>query len=246
MDRIAFITGVSSGIGYGLTEAYLKSGGRVYGMSRRAPDGISGGPSGAFQFKSVDLAKLEEIPGAVKELLAGVAQIDVAILNAGILGPIADLSETPVAEMQQVMQVNLWANKVLLDAIFAIGIPVAQVVGISSGAATGANRGWNAYAISKAALNMLMGLYAAERPGTHFCALAPGIVDTAMQEKISKMPEDPRFDSLERLRSAKGTPLMPSPQDAAGRLIDGIAKATKYPSGSFLDVRSLVKRGPGG
>ena len=246
MDRIAFITGVSSGIGRGLTEAYLKSGARVYGISRRAPEGLSGGLSGAFQFKSVDLAKLEEIPGAVRELLDGAGQIDVAILNAGILGPIADLSETPVAEMQHVMQVNLWANKVLLDAIFEIGIPVAQVVGITSGAATTPNRGWNAYAISKAALNMLIGLYAAERPETHFCALAPGIVDTAMQDKISQMPEDPRFDSLDRLRSAKGTPLMPKPEEAAGRLIDGIGKATKYPSGSFLDIRSLVKRGPGG
>ena len=145
-------------------------------------------------------------------------------------------------EMKQVVQVNLWANKVILDTIFKLGIPVAQVVAISSGAATTPHRGWNAYAISKAALNMMMGLYAAERPETHFCALAPGMVDTAMQDQVSEIPKDGRFPSLEMLRMAKGSPMMPKPDEVAPRLIEAMSKARKYPSGSFLDLNSLVKR----
>ena len=89
---------------------------------------------------------------------------------------------------------------------------------------------------------MLISLYAAERPQTHFCALAPGIVDTAMQEQVAGMPHDARFPSLEALRMARGSPMMPKPDDAAPRLIEGIAKATKFPSGSFLDINSIVKR----
>jgi benzil reductase ((S)-benzoin forming) len=239
MDKNVFITGVSSGIGLGLTRAYLERGARVYGLSRREPpiEGQSG-----FIFQRGDLESLEMLPETVKRLLAGLKELDLMILNAGALGRIADLAETPVAQMQEVMQVNLWANKVILDVVFELGISVAQVVAMSSGAATTPNRGWNAYAISKAALNMLIGLYAAERPETHFCALAPGIVDTAMQDRVAEMPKDGRFASLDMLRMAKGSPMMPKPEDAAPRLIEGIAKAAKFPSGSFLDLQSLVKR----
>ena len=164
------------------------------------------------------------------------------VLNAGILGRVADMREITVEEFREVMEVNLLANKVLLDAVFAQNIPVLQVVAMSSGAATTANRGWNAYSISKAALNMMIALYATERPETHFAALAPGIIDTPMQDQISQMPREGRFASLDMLRTAKGTPMMPKPEEAAARLVDGIAKATKFPSGSFLDINSLVKR----
>lgn len=239
MTRIAFITGVSSGIGLGLTRAYLEQGVRVYGLSRRKPQLAE---SNGFVFSDADLADLDPLPRALKGLLADAAQLDLVVLNAGVLGRIADLAEITMEEMKQVVQVNLWANKVILDTIFKLGIPVAQVVAISSGAATTPHRGWNAYAISKAALNMMMGLYAAERPKTHFCALAPGMVDTAMQDQVSEIPKDGRFPSLEMLRMAKGSPMMPKPDEVAPRLIEAIGKATKYPSGSFLDLNSLVKR----
>ena len=239
MIRIAFVTGVSSGIGLGLTRAYLQRGVRVYGLSRRKPELAE---SNGFVFSDADLADLEALPRTVTALLADAPQLDVVVLNAGILGVVADLGETPVEEMKEVVQVNLWANKVILDTIFKLGIPVAQVVAISSGAATTPHRGWNAYAISKAALNMLVGLYAAERPETHFSAIAPGMVDTPMQERVANLPKDGRFASLELLRMAKGTPMMPRPDDVAPRLIEAMAKATKYPSGSFLDFNSLVKR----
>jgi NAD(P)-dependent dehydrogenase (short-subunit alcohol dehydrogenase family) len=213
---------------------------QVFGLSRREPAELRRHPT--FKFASADLARLEEAEPIVRNLLSGGERLDLVVLNAGILGRLGDMAEIPVAEMQRVMDVNLWANKVLLDCIFKLGVPVQQVVAISSGAAATPNRGWNAYAISKAALNMLIGLYAAERPDTHFCALAPGIVDTPMQDEIHGIPPDERFPSLDMLRTAKGSPMMPKPEHAAGRLIDGIAKATKYPSGSFLDINSLVKR----
>lgn len=238
MIRNVFITGVSSGIGLGLARACLERGWEVYGLSRRAPEL---GDSTRWKFRSADLANLAALPAAVPGLLAGLDQLDLVVLNAGILGSIADLAETPVEQMQHVFQVNLWANKVILDSLFQLGIPVVQVVAISSGAAATPNRGWNAYAISKAALNMLIGLYAAERSATHFCALAPGIVDTAMQDRLADVPKG-RFPSLEMLRMAKGSPMMPLPDAVAPRLIEGMANATKFPSGSFLDLASLVKR----
>ena len=240
MLRNVLITGVSSGIGLGLAREYLAQGVQVFGLSRREPKEFAG--RGNFRFQSADLRKSAEAAGAVGQLLKDVERLDLAILNAGVLGRVADLGEISVEEFREVMEVNLVANKVLIDAIFAQGIPVLQVVAISSGAATTANRGWNVYSISKAALNMMIALYAAERPETHFSAMAPGIVDTPMQDRISEMPREGRFSSLDMLRTAKGSPMMPKPEEAAPRLVDGIAKATKFPSGSFLDINSLVKR----
>ena len=235
-----FITGVSSGIGWGLAREYLAQGAEVYGLSRREPKNLAG--QTRFKFRSIDLAQSDRARGLIAELLRGAPRLDLVILNAGILGRVADMSEISTAEFREVLEINLVANKVVLDALFSLNIPIQQVVAISSGAATSPNRGWNAYAISKSALNMMIALYATERPETHFAALAPGIVDTQMQDQISNMPREERFASLDMLRAAKGSPMMPKPEAAAARLIDGIAKAPKYPSGSFVDIHSLVKR----
>ena len=240
MLRSVLITGVSSGIGLGLAREYLAQGVQVFGLSRREPKEFAGREK--FRFARADLRKPDETREAIGRLLQGAAGLGLAILNAGVLGRVADMGEISVEEFRDVMEVNVVANKVVVDAVFAQGIPVMQVVAISSGAATTANRGWNAYSISKAALNMMMALYAAERPETHFSALAPGIVDTPMQDRISEMPHEGRFSSLDMLRTAKGSPMMPKPEEAAPRLVDGIAKATKFPSGSFLDIHSLVKQ----
>lgn len=239
MSGNVLITGVSSGIGWGLAHEYLTKGFQVFGISRREPKDLVG--QKRFHFESVDLSQSNTVPEVLKKLLPSIERIDLAVLNAGILGRVADMEEISPSELRDVLEVNLIANKVVLDALFD-AMPVQQVVAISSGAATTPHRGWNAYAISKAALNMMIGLYAAERPETHFCALAPGIVDTPMQDQISDLPRDERFSSLDMLRSAKGSPMMPKPEAAAARLVEGIAKVTKYPSGSFLDIQSLVKR----
>ena len=239
MNQNVFITGVSSGIGWALAKTYLEQGARVFGLSRRPPPEIA--RHARFKFQALDLADSEAINPGIKGLLSSAEKLDLAVLNAGILGKVADLQETSFAEIQPVMNVNVWANKFIIDSLFALAIPIHQVVAISSGAATVAKRGWNAYSLSKAALNMLIALYAAECSDTHFCALAPGIIDTAMQDQISALPPDPRFDSLEMLRQAKGTPLMPAPERAAGRLIEGIRGAKNYPSGAFLDINALVR-----
>ncbi|MDX1950847.1 MAG: SDR family NAD(P)-dependent oxidoreductase [Verrucomicrobiota bacterium] len=240
MSKNIFITGVSSGIGLALAEEFLRRNNTVYGLSRRKPVQLMGHPQ--FQFKQIDLELLEGTKPEIKELLKDAPQLDLVILNAAILGPIADLAETSLHEVKRVMDINLWANKVVLDCFTELALPVTQVVAISSGAASSANRGWNSYSISKAALNMLIALYAAEQMDTHFTALAPGIVDTPMQAELAEVPHDGRFNSLETLRQARGTPMMPEPEEAAERLITAFESCKHHSSGSFLDVNSLVRR----
>jgi benzil reductase ((S)-benzoin forming) len=237
MSRTVLITGVSSGIGRGLALHFLNHGVRVFGLSRRAPADFAGWPG--FAFRPVDLSRLDTIAPAVDELLRDIGRLDLAVLNAGLLGTFADLSDADLDAMRKVMDVNLWANKPVLDAAFARGRQVDQVVAISSGAAVSGARGWNAYALSKAALNMMMALYAAERPETHFAALAPGLVDTAMQAAVRALPDDPRFATLERLKRAAGTPAMPGPEEVAPRLAEAMHALRNRESGRFWDLRAL-------
>jgi len=236
MSKIILITGVSSGLGHGLAKAYLEQGATVYGCSRREPtDLIETG----LHFKSVDLVDEQEGSKAFGALIRDVPQFDCVILNAAKLGEIRDMADTPLDDLRETMEINVWANKWLLDALFASGSEVKQVVGISSGASVSGSRGWNGYSLSKAALNMLIKLYAGERPDTHFTALAPGLVATEMQDYLTNLPEDERFKPLEILKAAKGTEKMPDGETCAQMLIEAFPKLLERESGEFADIRKM-------
>ena len=236
MTKHILITGNSSGLGMGLTKCYLARDWSVYGLSRR---GYSGQHNKLHDIKC-DLSEIDAIPSALDALLAGVEKLDLVILNAGVLGKIKDMSETSIAEIREVMDINVWANKQIMDWLLQADIAPAQVVMISSGAAVNGNRGWGAYSLSKAALNMLAKLYSRELPQTHTCALAPGLVDTAMQDYLCGEITDPRFSpSADKLRAARGTSAMPTPEQAGALIAEAIPSLTSFPSGDFIDIRNL-------
>jgi len=230
-----FVTGISSGIGLGLVKKYLNEGWQVYGISRRACPITHENLHSA----QVDLQDTANVPGALFELFAGQKQLDLVVLNAGVLGDIADMKDAPLAELKKTMDINLWSNKVVLDWLFKHMDIVNQVVGISSGAAVNGNKGWNGYSISKAALNMMIKLYAVEQLDTHFMSFAPGLVDTAMQDYLCSKSETEEFPSLARIQSARGTENMPTPDELAEKLPAVFEKLKQYESGSFIDIRKM-------
>lgn len=230
------ITGISRGIGAALAEYYLNQGYKVTGISRNSNTELEKNPN--FSFIPIDLKDIETISEKLKLNLNDKTNFDLIILNAGILGKLGDMVETTQDTLTEVMNVNVWANKKIIDFIVSNSKP-AQIVGISSGAAISASRGWNVYAISKAALNTMMKLYAEEFPQIHFTALAPGIVDTFMQETISSYPEDSRFPVIKKLKQLKGTEYMPEPNSAAVTIAKAIEKIKNMPSGQYYDVREI-------
>ena len=232
MENI-LITGIGSGLGKALANLYLERGTRVLALGRHLPTEFANHDN--LHFLSCDLRQLEHIEGKVKDLVSATGQIDLVILNAGILGKIKDMSDTPLFEIESVMTVNVWANKILLDALIESGTAIGQIVGISSGAAVNCNRGWNAYSFSKSALNALLKLYAREMEGTHITSLAPGIIWTPMLQKVLDETDKIKYPSVQRIEEARKL----SPEEAA-RLLDAtFAKLKQYESGSFLDVRTL-------
>lgn len=231
------ITGTSSGIGYGLAKEFLNRDHQVWGISRREVKDLAANEKyHHIQLNLTDFAKVEElVPAFVKD--AG--HFDLVVLNAGILGEIKLMKATSVEEMKQVMEINVWANKVLLDLLFSLDIEIRQVVGMSSGAALRSTPGWGSYAMSKAVLDMLMNIYAKEYPETHFSALAPGLVDSEIQEYIYNLKDADSYPSAKKLQEARYTDLMPHANEAAPMLIAGMEKALQYESGSHVDVREM-------
>lgn len=232
--KTTFITGTSSGLGRGLAEYLRRQGWRVYGCSRRGCDLPD------VRDRICDLTDYDNLPAALDALLGDVAALDLVVLNAGILGEVRNLTETPLEDLKQVMEVNLWTNKAVMDWLHGWGRPIDQIVMISSGAAVLGNKGWGGYALSKAALNMLARLYAHEFPQTHITAVAPGIIDTAMMDHLCEEADAETFTALKRLRQARGTDAMPGPLAAAERLISILPRLKDWPSGSFVDIREIL------
>jgi len=229
-----FITGVGSGLGLALAKEFLNRGYKVFALSRRFPEEI--GNKKGFFFQSCDLSVLEEVYPRAEKLLKGVNKtLPWVILNAGVLGRIEEMRNVPLKEFEEVLNVNLWANKVLLDLLKDLEgkLRIGQVVAISSGAAVNCNKGWSSYSLSKAALNCLIKLYHWGFERSHFTALAPGLIKTPMLQIILENVDENRFPSVKRLKeSPKHTP-----ESAAKMLLEVFPNLIKFPSSSFVDVR---------
>jgi NAD(P)-dependent dehydrogenase (short-subunit alcohol dehydrogenase family) len=225
------ITGVSSGLGEALAAKYLENGDTVYAIGKTIPKKLDHYPH--FFFFPYDLSETFMIQSTLKEFLQH-RSFDIVILNAGLLGDIKTLSQTDLMDAKAVMEVNVWANKELIDTLQAHA-QVKQIVGISSGAAVNGSKGWGAYALSKAGLNMLLSVYAKELPEIHFTALAPGVIRTPMVEHIIEEVDDTLFPSAKRL---KENPIQTA-EEAAKNLIAIFPQLLDYESGSFLDVRTI-------
>jgi NAD(P)-dependent dehydrogenase (short-subunit alcohol dehydrogenase family) len=237
MYNTILITGVSSGLGLGLAKYYLQQGKTVYAINRHCPEELADDEN--FYFSACDLTDEKAVKQSIDDLLVDLEILDLVVLNAGILKELKDLRETSLEEIRQVMDINTWANKTVIDCLDSATTSVKQIVAISSGASISGNRGWNAYGLSKTALNMLIKLYAQECPDIHFSALAPGLVDTNMQDYICALEENGQFPVVDRLKSCRGTELMPTPEQLAPKLDAGFAKVFELDSGEYTDIRSL-------
>jgi NAD(P)-dependent dehydrogenase (short-subunit alcohol dehydrogenase family) len=225
------ITGIGSGIGEALAREYLEQGYQVYAIGRTFPKMLDAHPH--FFFFPYDLSKTFMLKDTIKDFVKG-HSFELAILNAGVLGDIQTLQQTELTHIKEVMELNVWANKELIDTL-ATFATVRQIVGISSGAAVNGSKGWGAYSLSKSGLNMLLNVYAKELPEIHFTALAPGVIETPMVQHIIDDVDEIVFPSAKKLKEGH----IQTPEEAAKLLIHTFPKLLDYESGSFLDVRTM-------
>jgi NAD(P)-dependent dehydrogenase (short-subunit alcohol dehydrogenase family) len=179
---VAIVTGVSRGLGHALSRALDERGWRLTVDARDAA---------ALGAAAEGLTNVEVIAGDVadsrhRQALIDAAgdSIDLVVNNASHLGPSPQpsLAEYPLDELRRVYEVNVLAPLALIQLALPRLRPGAVVLNISSDAAIEAYEGWGGYGSSKAALDQLSAVLAAEHPQLRIYTIDPGDMRTTMHQ----------------------------------------------------------------
>jgi NAD(P)-dependent dehydrogenase (short-subunit alcohol dehydrogenase family) len=152
--------------------------------------------AGALEAARAELARHTEVvalPGDVREAghraaLVAAAQrlggLDALVNNAGILGPSPQpgLLDYPLDTLAEVYRANVIAPLGMIQAARAVLKDGACVLNITSDAAVEAYEGWGGYGSSKAALEQLSHILAAENPQWRVYWVDPGDMRTQMHQ----------------------------------------------------------------
>src|SRR5229473_4634088 len=130
MEKVALITGASSGIERATAALLAKSGYRVFGAVRNTP---SGEPIPNVEFLQLDVRHDESAKEAVRSLLSRAGRIDALVNNAGYT-LIGSLEETSIEEAKQVFETNFFGVLRMNQAVLPImrGQGYGRIANISS------------------------------------------------------------------------------------------------------------------
>jgi NAD(P)-dependent dehydrogenase (short-subunit alcohol dehydrogenase family) len=230
--RTALITGVSRGLGLALARRLAHEGWTLIIDARGAED------LEAARAELAELTRVVAIPGDVRSeehrrALAGAARdaggLDALVNNASILGPSPqpELLDYPLDVLEEVYRANAIAPLALIQAVRHALKPGARIVNITSDAAVEPYEGWGGYGSSKAALEQLSNILAAENPDLRVYWTDPGDMRTRMQQEAF-----PGEDISDR----------PLPEESVPGLIELLQ--SDLPSGRY-EVRALVPTNEG-
>lgn len=227
-----FITGTSSGLGKAIAEKLLENPeNTVIGIARTNTIHHEN-----YHHKAIDLADSHSLIKAIPHLfhLISDGKKIVLINNAGILGQVGYIGNIENSNIENVFNINVLAPSILMNEFVKKykKYPGEKIIiNISSGAGKRPVDGWAWYCASKAALDMISQV-AAEEDKYANCkikvfSVAPGIVDTPMQEHIrNTSPKD--FSRLEEFKSYKKENVLLSPSAAAEKIIYLVENNEKF------------------
>jgi len=194
---VALVTGGSRGLGRALVAGLVDRGWSVVTDARTAED-----------LAAVAGPQVVTVPGDVAdgdhrrrllEAVDRIGRLDLLVNNASLLGPSPQprLADYPLDVLRRVYEVNTIAPLALVqDALPRLRrSPDGRIVNVTSDAGVEAYDGWGGYGSSKAALDQLSAVLAAEEAGVRVWAVDPGDLRTRMHqeafpgEDISDRPE---------------------------------------------------------
>lgn len=244
LPRLAVITGASRGLGAGLAARFAELGIALGLCARNVPDA----PSSGAMCAAVDVRDAAAVEAFAERVTTELGPIDLWINNAGLLDPIGPLRDADVDALRSHIEVNvlgvLWGSRTFARLVH--DRPTGgTLINISSGAARSVYEGWAPYCASKAAVDQLSRVLAAEEAdhGLRVVALAPGVVDTDMQAAIRATPTD-RFPAVARFHALKADDTFNSPAWIADRMLELAEAGVDIPDWAAASPDPMVIRVP--
>jgi NAD(P)-dependent dehydrogenase (short-subunit alcohol dehydrogenase family) len=228
-SRTVLITGASRGLGRALAQGLAQRGWNLI-LTARNPADLRVVRDELAQITHVAAIAGDVTDARHREVLAilarGHAGLDAVINNAGALGPSPQpsLLEYPLDVLESVYRANALAPLALIQALHAELKPGARIVNVTSDAAISAYAGWGGYGSSKAALEQLSAVLAAENPHLKVYSIDPGDMQTDMHQAAF-----PGEDISDRAEPHTRTP-------AFVQLLEG-----ELPSGRYVADALLAK-----
>ena len=179
---VGIVTGASRGLGLALARALDERGWELVVDARGA---------GALAAATADLSRITAIPGDIADpehrralVDAAGERIDLVVNNASLLGPspMPPLADYPLDALREVYEANVLGPLALLQLALPRMSEGAAVLDITSDAGVEAYEGWGGYGSSKAALEQLTAILAAEHPALRVYWVDPGDMRTQMHQ----------------------------------------------------------------
>ena len=187
-QHTAIITGASRGLGLALARALAEENWTLI-IDSRTEDALESAREELSRH-----TRVVAIPGDVTDpehrgALAYAAHeaggVDALLNNASILGPSPqpDLLDYPLDVLEEVYRANVISPLALIQAVRAELKEGARIINVTSDAAVEPYEGWGGYGSSKAALEQLSNILAAENPGLRVYRVDPGDMRTQMHQE---------------------------------------------------------------
>ena len=213
--RVAVVTGASRGIGYFIARELAAAGAHVIAVARTVggleelDDQIkaAGGHATLVPLDLADMAGIDRLGGAIHERWG---KLDILVANAAVLGVISPIGHVEAKTFEKVMTINVtatWRMIRSVDPLLRLS-DAGRAIFVTSGVSRRIVPYWGAYAASKAALDMLVGTYAAEVAHTQVRVnlFNPGPMRTFMrreafpgENEAQQTPPEAHGESLIRL-----------------------------------------------
>ncbi len=188
LDRTAIITGASRGLGLALARTLAGDGWTLI-IDARTEEALESARAELSRHTRVVAIRGDVTDPEHREDLAEAAReaggVDALVNNASTLGPNPqpDLLDYPLDALEQVYRTNVVSPLALIQTLDSELKPQARIINVTSDAAVEPYEGWGGYGSSKAALEQLSNILAAENPGLRVYRVDPGDMRTQMHQE---------------------------------------------------------------
>lgn len=237
-DRIALVTGSTSGIGRGIALRFAAEGARVVVHGRDKDRGQAVvdeivGDGGRATLVVADLASRGEAAALVGGAVEAYGGLDVLVNNAGVMtmAPLGEIDET---DLDRTLAINLKAPLLVTQAALPhLAERAGTVINVTTAGAHRGAPGGSVYAAAKAALHLLTISWAAELGprGVRVNELIPGATNTPM---MAPMLDSPQVQAMLAQRIPLGR--VAEPADIAGAAVFLASADAAYVTGTVLAV----------